>query len=251
MLTLKLLLVPLFLLVVSIASQRLGPRVAGWMAALPVVAGPLLLILAVERGARFAAAAATAAAAAVLASVSFALTFAHTCQRLPLSFSVPLALLAWVITAYLLVAWSPQPALGLSVGAATALLAPRLYPTSRVEHAAWRLSRFDLLLRMAAGAVLTLLVAVAASTLGPSWAGVLAVFPILSLVLAVFSYRRAGAQFTIALLHAMAAGLYSFVAFCGTLAFALPRLTTAEAFGSALLVCLGVQRVTQRWLSPH
>jgi hypothetical protein len=128
------------------------------------------------------------------------------------------------------------------------LVAPHLFPNHAPITAPSQVSRFELLLRMGAGAALTFAVTVAANQFGPTWAGVLAVFPILSTVLAVFSYRRAGAQFTITLLRAMAFGMYSFIAFCSTLAFALPHLAMTAAFGLALLVCLAIQRATQRWL---
>ena len=50
MLALKLLLVPCFLLLVSLAGRRWGAHVVGWLAGLPVVAGPILYFLALEQG---------------------------------------------------------------------------------------------------------------------------------------------------------------------------------------------------------
>ena len=73
MLALKLLLVPSFLLLVTLAGKRWGPSVAGWLAGLPVVAGPIMFVLAVEHGELFTAHAATAALSAVFASVTFSL----------------------------------------------------------------------------------------------------------------------------------------------------------------------------------
>jgi hypothetical protein len=45
MLALKLTLVPLFLLTVSMSGKWWGPSIAGWLAGLPVVAGPILYLL--------------------------------------------------------------------------------------------------------------------------------------------------------------------------------------------------------------
>jgi hypothetical protein len=42
MLALKLLLVPMFLALVSMAGKRWGPAIAGWLAGFPIVAGPIL-----------------------------------------------------------------------------------------------------------------------------------------------------------------------------------------------------------------
>ncbi|MGF6700501.1 hypothetical protein OKW38_005113 [Paraburkholderia sp. MM5496-R1] len=55
LLALKLVLVPAFLAALTAAARVWGPSVAGWLAGLPVVAGPIMLLLAVERGPAFAA----------------------------------------------------------------------------------------------------------------------------------------------------------------------------------------------------
>ncbi|PTT92301.1 hypothetical protein DBR42_02255, partial [Pelomonas sp. HMWF004] len=81
LLPLKLLLVPTFLLFLSLAGRHFGPSIAGWLAGLPVVAGPILFVLAVENGSAFAISAATASTAAVFASVSFSLAYAHMSHR--------------------------------------------------------------------------------------------------------------------------------------------------------------------------
>ena len=81
MLFLKLVLVPVFLLLVTLAGKRWGPSAAGWLAGLPIVTGPILYFIAVERGPGFAASASTLALSAVFASVSFSVAYAHACRR--------------------------------------------------------------------------------------------------------------------------------------------------------------------------
>lgn len=81
MLLLKLLLVPGFLLLLSLAGKRWGPSIAGWLAGLPVVAEPILFFLAVERGSAFASTAAISSLSAVFASVAFNVAYAHAAQR--------------------------------------------------------------------------------------------------------------------------------------------------------------------------
>ena len=46
----KVLLAPGFVVVASLAARRYGPRIGGLIAGLPVVAGPILLIYALEHG---------------------------------------------------------------------------------------------------------------------------------------------------------------------------------------------------------
>ncbi|HEY0820528.1 MAG TPA: hypothetical protein VGD46_17200, partial [Rhizobacter sp.] len=132
MLALKLLLVPTFLLLVSLAGRRFGPQVAGWLAGLPVVAGPILFFLAVERGAAFAAGAAALALSAVFASVSFSLAYAHVGLRGSWPRALLAGLAAWGAAA-LLLSWLPAAAglglaLALAVSLATLVVAPRLFP---------------------------------------------------------------------------------------------------------------------------
>ena len=54
----KLLIVPSMLLLLTLVGRRYGPTLAGLLSALPVFAGPVLFILALEQGNVFAAQAA-------------------------------------------------------------------------------------------------------------------------------------------------------------------------------------------------
>ena len=244
MLALKLLLVPLFLLAVSLVSRRFGPSVGGWIAGLPVVAGPILGFIALERGAAFAATAAATAAAGVFAAVCFGLAYARTSASRAWPVALALALAAWGCAAGLLHPLPPTPLLGAVIAAASLLAAPRLFPRPAALPLHSAVSNAQIALRMVAGALLTLLVTVTAGTLGARWSGLLAVFPLLSAVLAVSSHRSQGAAFAAALLRAMVTGLYSFAAFCVALSLALASLPLAWAFVSAVAAGLLVQAAT-------
>ncbi len=52
---LKLLLVPTFIGIVSLAGRRWGPTVSGWLVGLPLTSGPVAFFLALEQGNVFAA----------------------------------------------------------------------------------------------------------------------------------------------------------------------------------------------------
>jgi len=247
LLALKLLLVPSFLLLVSLAGRRWGPVVAGWLAGLPVVAGPILYLLALEQGPAFAAGAASSALAAVLASVSFSLAYAHCSQRARWPVALLAGLAAWLSAAWLLAAVVGSVLASALVALATLLAAPRLFPRVNGYTNSRPIERPEMGLRMLAGATLTFGVTLLADTVGAKWSGLLAVFPVLGIVLAVFSHRAQGAQFSAALLRAMATGLYSFFAFCLVLAVALPQLSVALAFLAAVGASLAVQ-ISSRWL---
>lgn len=241
MLLLKLTLVPLFVLLVTLAARRWGPRVAGWLAGLPVVAGPILGFVAVEQGRSFGAEAAQAALAGVLGAVSFIVAYSRAAQQR----RWPLALLAGFVAWVLATALAAALPAGLGWSAALAALAlwggPRLMPVVPPLAGGRPGDTFELLLRLVAGALLTLLTTWVAAPLGARWSGLLAVFPLMATVLAVFSHRREGADFVAAMLGSMITGLLAFAFFCGLLSLALARLPVLPAFGFALAACFFVQ----------
>ena len=249
MLTLKLLLVPVFLLLVSLAGKRWGPSIAGWLAGLPIVAGPIVFFIALERGEVFASVAASAALAAVFASVSFSVAYSHASVWSRWPAALLLALCAWGIAVALLSVLPSSAALSFAIAAATLLAAPRMFPAVSAQVSARAITRVELSIRMVAGALLTVSVTVLSSTVGSQWSGLLAVFPVLGIVLAVFSHRSQGHAFSSALLRSMATGLYSFVAFCLVLSVALPSMGTPVSFVLAVAISLAVQLVTKRYLS--
>ncbi len=248
MLILKLFLIPAFLALTSMAGKRWGPGIAGWLAGFPIVAGPILLFLALEKGAVFAAQAATLSLSAVFASVTFSLAYSWTCLRHDWLLSVLLALAAWLAAALVLVQLPVSVFVAFSVALGTLIVAPSLFPKSSLPIKPSALPRQELLFRMTAGAMLTLAVTGLSSTIGASWSGLLAVFPILGFVLAVFSHSSNGPPFVVALLKAMASGLYSFIAFCLALALLLPGQSITASFVGATGIAALVQWASKTYL---
>lgn len=252
MLALKLTLVPLFLLLVSLSGRWWGPTVAGCLAALPAIAGPILYLITVEHGRDFGARAALLALAAILASEAFNFAYAWLCRshRWPLALTG--AMLAWLIAAWSLTQLPAHPvstatAWALAVAALGALTSQLFMPRAGVPATVAPLGRFELALRMLAGAVLTLAVTALAGWAGASWSGLLAVFPLLSIVLCVSSQRLHGAGFVIALLRGMVTGRPAFAAFCLWLALRLPDNEVLPSFAEAALLAVLVQSAV-RWL---
>jgi hypothetical protein len=230
---------------------------------LPVVAGPILFLLAVERGEAFASGAASASLSAVFASVAFSLSYAHAAQRLSWLPSLFWALFAWGIAAFALSLLPSSVGISLVVALATLIAGPRLFPSTQAGPAKHVVGFAELVSRLLAGAVLTVAVTVAAGRLGHGWSGLravltvavtvaagrlghgwsglLAVFPVLGIVLAVFSHRTQGSAFATALLRAMVTGLYSFATFCFAVSVALPYTGVASAFAVAVVLAITVQ----------
>nr|WP_322003736.1 hypothetical protein [Paraburkholderia tropica] len=246
MLALKLTLVPLFLLFVSLSGKRWGPKVAGWLAGLPVVAGPILWLLTMEHGAAFGARAATLSLYAILASESFNFAYAWTCRARSWPLALGAGLVAWFAAACVLAQLPVSWPWALGAALAATLFGQTFLPRSEVVAAGAPLTRTDLATRMAAGAALTLAVTTLSSRLGAAWSGLFAVFPLLGSVLAVSSHRAHGAAFVIALLRGMVLGRFGFAAFCLTLTLGLARQPTALAFAEAVLIAMLVQVTSAR-----
>ncbi len=244
MLLLKLLTVPGFLLLISLASKRWGPNVAGWLAGFPVVVGPILLFLALEQGPVFATHAAVAALSALFAMIAFSVAYTHAAQTLAWPGALSIATLVWVLLASVIAQVPPSLEFSIFCAASALLLAPRVKTVPALPGT----QSDKLVYRMLAGALLTLAVTLLASTVGERWSGMLAVFPVLGSVLAVFSHQSHGVAFTTVLLRSLSTGLYSFAAFCLVLALALPSLGL-WAFVLGVTVSMLVLALSKRLLS--
>jgi len=117
-----------------------------------------------------------------------------------------------------------------------ALPAPSSAPAPTVEPSWW-----DLPGRALAAMALVLVLTGVSASLGPHLSGLLAPFPIITGVLAVFSHGEFGAARTVVLLRNFLLGFYGFAAFCFVLAIGLPSLTTGAAFGLATAAALAAQ----------
>lgn len=183
MIALKLILVPSFLFIVSISSVRWGAAVAGWLAGLPVVAGPILYLLVVEQGAVFGASAAAAALSAIFASEAFNLAYGWTCRSRHYSIAAVMGLLTWLVAAIGLTSVPTTPVYAVGAALAGIALAQRFLPRTQAVGKATSITGIDLMLRMVAGAALTLAVTTLSAFVGAQWSGLVTVFPVLAMIL--------------------------------------------------------------------
>lgn len=71
----RLLLAPCFVVLVSLVARRFGVRVGGIVAGLPVIAGPVLLVLALQHGSSFAGRAAVGVLLGMVGLAAFVLAY--------------------------------------------------------------------------------------------------------------------------------------------------------------------------------
>lgn len=246
-LALKLTLVPLLIYLVTLAGRRWGAAVAGWLSAFPIVAGPILLTLALEQGLPFAASSAEGTLLSVLAILVFCVLYAWASSRLAVAGSMLLALSGWGLAVAVLQTLRLPLGLAFVLVWCALLLALRLFPSA--APAAGGARRNDLPWRMLAAAALVLLVTAGAARMGARLSGFFAMFPVMGSVLVGFAHAGSGRASAVALLRGMVCGFFGFSIFCVTLALQLRQGSLGFAFGLALACALVMHVVARRMLA--
>ncbi len=238
----KLLLAPLCVIGVSLVGRRWGVAAAGILAGLPVVAGPILVVLTLVHGRPFGAEAAAGALLGLAALTLFVVAYGRASERVG---PVPSLLAGWAAfllgVAFLQLLDLP-PGISLILVAAGFAAGLALLPTPTATPAVltgppW----WDLPARALAALALVLALTAASGALGPSLSGLLAPFPVITSVLAVFTHAHGGPGQVRVLLRSFLFGLYGFAAFCFVLATSLDSLGGPAAFSTALAAALAVQ----------
>jgi hypothetical protein len=241
-LALKLLLAPGFIVATSLVSRRFGVGVAGVVAGLPAIAGPILLVLALDHGRGFARSAATGTLLGIVALVVFVLAFASVCQRArwPWALAAGWGSFVAVIAALRPVHVGPVTAFVIACAACVCglVLLPRPGPAAAQPQVH---PPFDLALRGACAVIPVVSVTAAARMLGPHLSGLVAAFPIITPVLAAFTLAQHGPLEAVRLLRGMTVGFFAYALFCFTVSIGIGPLGTAAAFVLATALALGAQ----------
>jgi hypothetical protein len=249
----KLLLAPLLVIGASLAGRRWGPRVAGLLVALPLVAGPILFIASAEHGVRFGAHAASASLLGLAALAAFVVVVVKSSDS-----RAWLRVLAagWVVYLTVALAFStltPAPVIGLTIASSAFLLAG-LLTRSRGSAVHPRpstvLPKWDIPARAAATAVLVLAVTGLSRALGPSVTGVLAPFPVSTSVLAGFVLVQHGPRQVGELLRGFLHGALGFAMFCFLVAVLVVPLGAPAAFAIGLSGAVLVQLLAHLTVRP-
>jgi hypothetical protein len=233
-LALKLLLAPLLVVASSLAGRRWGPRLAGILVVLPIVAGPILLILYLDHDSEFAANAARAATLGIVPLAAFALIFAYLSTR---HGWLVILLTGWVtvLVADLALSRIAVPAgialllALLALHGSGALLRRMHSPPPPAAATPW----WDLPARAIATAVLVVLLTGFAAFLGPALTGALAPFPIALSVVCAFAVAQSGHAGVLALLRGIVPGLDGFALFCFLVAVLINRMSATATFSLA------------------
>lgn len=124
------------------------------------------------------------------------------------------------------------------------MLALNLMPNQAVQTCRLVPPWWDLPTRMVLIAGLVVGVTLIAPYVGAQTSGVLASFPFMTIILAVFTHRHLGKASAQQLMRGVATGLLSFAAFSYVLSLTLTRLNLLAAYSVPILCTLAIQAVS-------
>jgi hypothetical protein len=240
----KILLAPTFVIGASLAARRYGARIGGLVGGLPVVAGPILLVFALSHGRAFAADAAAGTLLGIVSLLAFIVVYSHLAGRVRWGASL---ILGWgaffaMTGALSTITLGVDPALAVVLVAVALTLVTM--PRVRGEQLSMaRLPAWDLPLRGLSALALVLALTALAGQLGAKLSGLLAPFPVIASVLAVFTHAQHGEQDLLRIMRGFVIGLVAYALFCFALASSLGSLGIAESFLLAAVAALSTQAV--------
>ena len=234
----KALLSPCLIGMASWIARQWGPNAGGWFAGLPLTSGPIILILALERGPDFAGEACIGTMQAISSLCAFGLAYSWSAKRLAWGYSSVIS-----CSVYAILLWPMQFMPG-RLGSAFLLVCavltvslmclPSEHTVERTVEAG-KPSSWDIPIRMILGALLTVILTVSAKILGPRLAGLLTPFPIAATILAASTHRASGPFAAVRLLRSLIRGLLSFAIFFLVAGWLLKGGNVPLAFGAATL----------------
>jgi hypothetical protein len=241
-LALRVVLAPCFVVCASLVAHRFGARIGGVVAGLPVIAGPILLVLALQHGSTFASDAAVGVLLGMVGLAAFVLAYVATARwrSWASAAAAGYAAFALAVVAMRPLSVSAFPALIIACGALVLTLGLLPRPP-RADGATLVPGRWNLPARAACTAIAVVSVTALAPALGPHLSGLVTTFPIITAVLAVFTHAQRGRDETIRLLRGFTVGFFSYAAFGVVVATTIRPLGVGWSFALATAVALCVQ----------
>jgi uncharacterized membrane protein (GlpM family) len=242
LLILKLITVPLFIVLISIVGKKWGSEIAGTLGAFPVVAGPILFFLTLEQGLSFGAKASIFVIYGAVSLLIFGLTYAWACRFLSYIPCLFISLITWYLSAFLLSLCPQDLFFSTALTVSFLFIIPYLLPKCNIENKSLPGLK-DLPIRMIVGMLLTISITSLANQLGAVWSGILSVFPVVTLVLVVFSHRSHGQEHVLQVFKGVSRGVYSFVTYFLIYALCIEHLGLWQALLASLTGSLLVQLI--------
>lgn len=233
---LKLIVTPLLMWAISLASRRWGGLLGGLLSGLPITSALVMTFLCLEQGTAFALGAVPGALgglAAVQATYTF---YLFATRRLGIGWAVLLAMLFYGGAAY---AFTHGGNLYLSIAVALVLIGVLIRASGREPRpdalARPRQRFWEIPLRMVSATSLLMVITSLANWLGPAASGMLAPIPVIAWPLVVFAHVQNGRAGMAAMVRGNAIGAVGVIAFYLVLAGLLDGWGVAIAISLAML----------------
>lgn len=244
---LKLALVPVAVGLASLAARRWGHTASGYLGGMPMVGGPIIVYLAIDHGAAFAAKVALVTLAGLLAQAAHQIAMAYIGRRF-----------GWL--AGLLSGWGAFAIVGAGLahleypwwvaagyGIAALLVMWRVLPRAKDDGALPAVPRIELALRMAAAFALAAVILWGSMRFGPVVSGVLLSVPVTGSVIPPFTLKLYGPEALARVQRGFLTGLTGFGSFFLVVGVALQPLGLAMGFTAALVAALVAVAIFSRF----
>jgi hypothetical protein len=231
---LKLILVPIFIGVVSLAGRRWGTTVSGWLVGLPLSSAPVAFFLALEQGNVFAQQAAEGILLGIVSVYAFCVAYSWPAMHLGWFRSLLAGMAAFFLSTFLLNAMTLPLIVEVAVSLLTLVVSLLLLPRVGSDKApSWR-TRWEVPARMVSATVLVFLITGVANLLGPQLTGLLTPFPIYAATLGVYTHRSLGGEEAVKLLRGVIVGTSTFIVFFLIVTLTIVRWGLAASFLTAI-----------------
>lgn len=247
LLLLRLLSAPVLILGGSFAQRRFGQAVGGKLIGLPLTSLPLLALLTVSHGRVFAGTAASSILGAGIAQSAWCLAYVLAARRRGPAFALAVATATFAAVCILLYGAELPALVGGALAALSVLGVLVIWPSGPRQQASRSQSRSELVVRMAVAAAFTMTLTGASTWLGARSAGLIAAYPVLTVVLAVATHRRDGSDAAGTFLEGVMAGSLSVVGALAVVALMLPSFGPLVAFPAAVAISAAAQLVPVEW----
>lgn len=229
----------LVVIAVTVAAERGGPLAGAFLATLPIVPGPVFVLLALDHTPAFISDSAKFAIAGNTMSATFGAVYVVLAQRHSLWTSVAVAVAVWcagaVVIAQLPLTRITAPLLTFSA-LAICYVVTRPYREAVMPRVPLRFA--DVLLRGLLAATIATVIFVSSAWFGPSWTGVLAVFPVMFGSIVILLHPRVGGHASASVIASANIGMWGFTLGATAAMLAAVPLGSWIALGLALATSL-------------
>jgi hypothetical protein len=244
----KIVVAPALIGVASWIARRWGPSVGGWFAALPLTSGPVLFLLALERGPVFARAACVGALLAITSLSAFALAYSWSARRVSWQWSSIAGCAAYVACTLMLAPFSTSLAWTFLAVSVILTATISIFPAGPNEGRRTRAPAWEIPVRMALAAAMVWGLTSVAASVGPRVSGLLTPFPVAATILAAFTHRLEGGRAASQLLRSLLIGLFAFAVFLLVVGTTIEHWTVGAAFVAATVATLAVHAFVWHWI---